>query len=125
MPLSRWIIPYLGLRRVAQFLVDTQLPASLARWLTAQGFPSEHVLDVKLAQSEDNPIWLYAARTGAAIVTKDEDFAHWVRCGRPGPAVVWLRIGNCRKAALLSWLELLLPQIVQQLQRGDRLIEVR
>jgi predicted nuclease of predicted toxin-antitoxin system len=59
------------------------------------------------------------------MVTKDEDFAEWVRRGRPEPAVVWLRIGNSSKVALLAWLEPLLPAIVRQLEQGDRLVEVR
>lgn len=108
-----------------RFLIDTQLPAALARFLTERGYPSEHVLDVGMAQSKDNPIWLYAAQHQAVIITKDEDFADWVSRGRPGPAVVWLRIGNTSRRALLAWFERLLPIIVQKLQQGERLIEVR
>jgi predicted nuclease of predicted toxin-antitoxin system len=58
-------------------------------------------------------------------MTKDEDFAERVRRGRPGPAVVWLRIGNCSNRALRAWLEPLLPAIVSQIEQGDRLLEVR
>ena len=86
---------------------------------------SGYVLDVGLAQSKDTPVWRYAEQTGAVIMTKDEDFAEWVRRGRPGPAVVWLRIGNSSKRALLTWLEPLLAAIVRQLEQGDRLVEVR
>jgi predicted nuclease of predicted toxin-antitoxin system len=56
---------------------------------------------------------------GASIITKDEDFAEWVRRGRPGPSVVWLRIGNSSKRILLTWLDPLLPLIVQKLQQGE------
>lgn len=108
-----------------RFLVDTQLPAALARWLREKGHQADHVLDVNLAQSKDTPIWQYAQERGAVIVTKDEDFAEWVRRGRPGPSVVWLRIGNSSTRNLLVWLEPLLPLIVQQLEQNDRLIEVR
>ena len=108
-----------------RFLVDTQLPAALARWLREKGHQAEHVLDVNLAQSKDTPIWRYAQENGAVIVTKDEDFAEWVRRGRPGPAVVWLRIGNSSTRNLVVWLEPLLPLIVQKLAQNERLIEVR
>jgi predicted nuclease of predicted toxin-antitoxin system len=108
-----------------RFLVDTQLPAALARWLREKGHQAEHVLDVNLAQSKDTPIWRYAQQNGAVIVTKDEDFAEWVRRGRPGPAVLWLRIGNASTRNLLIWLEPLLPQIVQKLGQNERLVEVR
>lgn len=58
------------------------------------------------------------------IVTKDEDFAEWVLAGRPGPPVVWLRIGNCMNAELMAWL---LPQwshVAEALERGERLVEI-
>jgi predicted nuclease of predicted toxin-antitoxin system len=102
-----------------------QLPAVLANWLRERGHEAEHVLEVNLAQSKDTPIWPYAHEHGAAIVSKDEDFAEWVRRGRPGPAVVWLRIGNSSKRALLAWLEPLLPLVVSKLEQGERLVEVR
>jgi predicted nuclease of predicted toxin-antitoxin system len=70
-------------------------------------------------------VWQYAREKGAAIVTKDEDFAEWVRRGRPGPPVVWLRIGNSTKRVLLVWLAPMLPLIVQKLDQNDRLVEVR
>jgi predicted nuclease of predicted toxin-antitoxin system len=95
-----------------RFLVDTQLPVALARWLRESGHEAEHVLEINLAQSKDTAIWQYAQEHGAVIITKDEDFAEWVRCGRPGPAVVWLRLGNSSKRQLLLWLEPLLPLIV-------------
>ena len=80
---------------------------------------------VGLAQSKDTQVWRYAQENGAVVVTKDEDFAEWVRRGRPGPAIVWLRIGNSSTRALLAWMEPLLPAIVRQLEQGDRLVEVR
>ncbi len=108
-----------------RFLVDTQLPRALAGWLAERGHAAEHVLDVGLGQSKDTPVWRYAQQNGAVVVTKDEDFAEWVRRGRPGPAVVWLRIGNASTVALLAWIAPLLPAIVRQLELGDRLVEVR
>jgi len=108
-----------------RFLVDTQLPAALAGWLRECGHQAEHVLEIDLAQSKDTPIWRYAHEHGAVIITKDEDFAAWVRRGRPGPPVVWLRIGNSSKRALLTWLEPLLPLVVSKLGEGERLVEVR
>jgi predicted nuclease of predicted toxin-antitoxin system len=108
-----------------RFLVDTQLPAALAAWLRERGHQAEHVLDIDLAQSKDTAVWRYAEEHGAVIISKDEDFAEWVRRGRPGPSVVWLRIGNSSKRALLVWLEPMLPLIVQKLEQNDRLVEVR
>lgn len=108
-----------------RFLVDNQLPSALADWLLERGHEAEHVLAVGLAQGKDTPVWRYAQAQGAVIMTKDEDFAEWVRRGRPGPQVVWLRIGNSTKRVLFGWLGSLLPAIIRQLQQGDRLVEVR
>jgi predicted nuclease of predicted toxin-antitoxin system len=108
-----------------RFVVDTQLPNALAHWMREQGHDAEHVLEIGLAQGKDTPIWHYAQEHAAVIVTKDEDFAEWVRRGRSGPAVIWLRIGNCSSRALRAWLEPLFPVIVRKLAQGERLIEAR
>ncbi len=41
-----------------------------------------------------------------------------------GPAVVWIRLGNTRRQALLDWFERMLPGTLTALERGDRLIEL-
>jgi predicted nuclease of predicted toxin-antitoxin system len=107
-----------------RFLIDAQLPPGLARYLMEQGHEAEHVADVGLRDAEDTTIWDYAASHGASIITKDEDFATRVALGWPGPALVWLRVGNCSKRALLDWLIPLFPGIVADLERGERLVEV-
>jgi predicted nuclease of predicted toxin-antitoxin system len=60
-----------------RFLVDAQLPPALARRLAAWGHVAEHVADVGMATAPDHRVREYAAEVGAAIVTKDEDFAVW------------------------------------------------
>jgi len=85
-----------------QFLVDAQLPPALARWLTAAGHPSAHVADIGMATAQDPAVWEYAALNSAVIVTKDQDFAVLrILSDAPTPSVVWLRIGNSRRATLL------------------------
>jgi predicted nuclease of predicted toxin-antitoxin system len=109
---------------VKKILVDNQLPAALARWLQEKGFAAEHVFAAQLAQAPDAAIWEYAAREGAVIISKDEDFAQMTLV-RPEPvAVIWLRVGNCRTTHLLAVLERAWPSIDQQLAAGARLIEV-
>jgi predicted nuclease of predicted toxin-antitoxin system len=108
-----------------RFLVDAQLPAELSQLLKDEGHVSEHVLELGLAQSKDPVLWEYAAEFHAIIVTKDEDFADRVVRGKKGASVVWLRIGNCRNAELLVWFTARLPQIINRLERKERLVEVR
>ena len=108
-----------------RFLIDNQLPAALGRWLRDHGHESEHVLEIGLAQSKDNPVWEYAREHGAIIVTKDEDYAEWVRRGRSGPQVLWVRLGNASTRELLRWFAPLFPTALQQLEQGTRLVELR
>lgn len=106
-----------------RFVVDAQLPPALARRIAAAGHLCEHVADCGLLTAPDPTILAYANEVGAAIITKDEDFAiHLLLHG--GPAVVWLRLGNTRRAALLARVEADLGRIVAALQSGETLIEV-
>ncbi|MEO6786673.1 MAG: DUF5615 family PIN-like protein, partial [Chthoniobacteraceae bacterium] len=90
-----------------------------------KGFAATPVREAGLSESDDGSIWNFAISGGWTVVTKDEDFV--ARClTTPGaPGVVWLRIGNCTNRVLFTWLEPLLPGIVERLNAGDRLVEVR
>ena len=79
--------------------------------------------DCRLAAAPDDAIRKYAAGAGAVIITKDEDFAVR-RLLQSGPAVVWLRLGNTRRHALLARVEAEFPAIVLALERGETLVEV-
>jgi len=103
-----------------RFLVDAQLPPALARWLVAAG----HVADRGMQAASDAAIWDLALREHAAIVTKDEDFAQRMALTDTGPAVVWIRLRNTRRAELLAWFEAALLQILAVLARGETLIEI-
>lgn len=106
-----------------RFLVDAQLPPALARRLEALGHIAEHVVDLGMASASDAAIRDHAVNVGAVIMTKDEDFAvRRVLLG--GPTVVWLRLGNTRRSALLSRIEADLPAIVAALERGETLVEI-
>ena len=108
-----------------RFLVDAQLPPALARVLADHGFDAKHVADLGLRDSDDSAIWRYALQDQAVIITKDEDFPRRVQQSATAPVIVWLRIGNTSRRALLQWFEPLIPELVQLLNRGERLVEVR
>ena len=107
------------------FLVDAQLPPALARAITESRHVATHVADAGLLHATDEAIWQYAANNGAVLVTKDEDFAVRHRRGNRNVRVVWLRIGNTSRAALLKRFLPLLPRIVSLLESGEVLIEIR
>lgn len=108
-----------------KFLVDNQLPAALARFLASRGHDAQHVLDLQMDEADDQAIWNHAAAQGRALISKDEDFLHLAN--RPGAngALVWVRLGNCRKQTLLAAFERALPAIVTALEEGQRVVEVR
>jgi len=107
-----------------RFVVDAQLPPALARFIAAEGHQAEHVIDLDMAGADDSTIWDYAIAMGAAIITKDEDFAIRISVLPTGPAIVWLRIGNTSKRALINWFAPLLPKIEAALAAGERIVEV-
>jgi predicted nuclease of predicted toxin-antitoxin system len=107
------------------FLLDAQLPRSLAAVLMAEGSDVLHVSALLPADASDDAIWQEAQRNGLVIVSKDEDFAWRVRQSSSGPAVVWIRTGNCGNAVLKRALAEAFPDIVRLLEYGERLIEVR
>ena len=111
---------------MTQLLVDNQVPVALARFLHANGLESIHVQDVGLEAADDRSIWHYAMERNLTIVTKDEDFQALAnRQGRIPPQVVWVRLGNCRKPALLEAFSRILPALRESLAAGDAAVEIR
>lgn len=108
-----------------RFLIDAQLPPALARVITDHGHVAEHVYDIGLGDAPDRDLWDYALAHGAALVTKDGDFPDMLPLSGTSPVVVWVRVGNARRQALLDWFEALIDRIVELAAAGSRLIELR
>ncbi|MFT4211210.1 MAG: DUF5615 family PIN-like protein [Microbacterium sp.] len=108
-----------------RFVIDAQLPPALAAVLQREGHDAVAVRDIGLREASDGDIWGHCAQTGQVIVSKDDDFARRARDTTTGPSVVWLRVGNASKRALEAWFVPLLPAILDQLDAGERLVEVR
>lgn len=51
-------------------------------------------------------------------MTKDEDFANMAALGGDAPTVVWVPVGNTRRAALLAWFEPLIDEVVSWSRRA-------
>jgi len=108
-----------------KFLVDNQLPAALARFLSARGCECLHVLDVGLAKASDREIWQYATSCGFVLISKDEDFLYLAGSEKERAPLVWIRIGNCRKREMLEVIDRAWDRISEALQAGERVVEVR
>lgn len=108
-----------------RFLVDAQLPPALVSLLSERGHVAEHVTDIGPGDAPDREIWRYALDHDAVLVTKDEDFPDMLLLSGRSPAIVWVRVGNTRRRALLEWFEPLIDRIVELVDAGNRLIELR
>lgn len=108
-----------------RFLVDAQLPPALARMLSAHGHHAEHVTDIGPADASDEDLWQYALEYGAVLVTKDEDFPSMLALGGTTPTIVWIRVGNTRRRALIEWFEPLIDTVVETIKTGNNLVELR
>jgi predicted nuclease of predicted toxin-antitoxin system len=108
-----------------RFLIDAQLPPTLARHLVSLGHEAEHVSDVGLLAASDERIWDYTAAAGAVLVTKDEDFVTMRALSkRGGPAVIWVRIGNTTRRVLIARFDAAFAAIVEALKRGETVIQI-
>lgn len=108
-----------------RFLVDTNLPPSLAAWIVSQGHEAIHTIEAGLATAPDREIWSFASSIAATIVTKDEDFVILNAAQPDGPSVVWIRIGNAVRRVLIQRFEVAWPAVMEKLSNGECVIEVR
>ncbi len=107
-----------------KLLVDNQLPEALAVFLKENGFDARHVRRAGLGNASDERIWRFAKTNACAIVTMDEDFQHLAsRFGTP-PQIVWIRLGNVRRHALLAVFAAILPALRDGLESGTPVIEI-
>ncbi|QQS13861.1 MAG: DUF5615 family PIN-like protein [Rhodospirillales bacterium] len=107
------------------FLIDNQLPVALARWIAARGVDAVHVLDAGMGGADDRDIWATAVAQGRIVVSKDEDFFHLA--SRPGDAgrLLWVRVGNTRRVALLARFDAAWRAITSAFEDGQRIVELR
>jgi predicted nuclease of predicted toxin-antitoxin system len=105
------------------FLIDAQLPPSLAEALRNYGCQAIHVADVGLLTATDREIWDEAFSRSAVLVTKDRDFSLFRVTNHDGPAIVWVRIGNTDNRTLVAQILHSLPAILAAVERGEAVIE--
>jgi predicted nuclease of predicted toxin-antitoxin system len=107
------------------FLADNQLLPALARLIqTELNAEAQHVADIGLPHASDAELWSYASTRNSIVISKDEDFANMV-LQKPTAKLIWVRVGNCRRAFLLDLFRRMWPRIVERLESGDIFVEVR
>ena len=105
------------------FLIDAQLPPSLAVVLRDAGCDAVHVSDLDLLAATDRQIWNEAVSRSAVLVTKDRDFPISRAANNDGPPILWVRIGNTDNRTLIAQVLRALPTIINAVERGEPVIE--
>ena len=108
-----------------RFVVDNQLPIALAVHLQSRGHDCTHVLDVGLSDADDRTVWDYAIRELRIVISKDQDFIFLAN--RPGDIgkLLWLRLGNCRNAALMRAIDQVHDSLIIAFDSGQRIVELQ
>jgi predicted nuclease of predicted toxin-antitoxin system len=105
------------------FLVDAQLPPSLAEALRHAGCQAVHVADLGLLTATDQQIWDEAVSRSAVLTTKDRDFPVLRAASSAGPIILWVRVGNVDNRTLIAQILHSLPAIIGAVERGETVVE--
>lgn len=80
---------------MSRFLVDADLPRSLARHLRTAGFQAEDVRDIGMRKSPDDDIGIYAVSHTLVLLSGDLDFGNVLRFPLGShPGIVVIRFPN-------------------------------
>lgn len=105
--------------------IDAHLSPAIATWITDTFRVTALALrDLGLRDAEDPEIVEAAKAQGVIFMTKDSDFVDLVdRLGAP-PQIIWLTCGNTSNARLREILNSVLPEALELLRSGERLVEI-
>lgn len=107
-----------------RFLIDEQLPAALAGRLEAKGLEAIHVSTLLGYGAPDETVASEARKLQAVLMTKDADFVQMSAGGVLSCQIVWVRLGHMSNQALWTILLPVLPQILLELKRGERVVQL-
>jgi predicted nuclease of predicted toxin-antitoxin system len=100
-------------------VVDNNLPYSLAQLLRASKIDAIHVLDVKLADVDDNVLRKHFASEEIIFLTRDNDF--WEN--HPAPwAIVWLALHNPKLREMKGPICKTLSSLIPSLRPGQKVL---
>jgi len=89
-----------------RFIVDTQLPPSLAEFFRRRGLDATHVVDYSSgALMTDDEIISVAIKESRIVVSKDYDFFDYFLLKNYPPSILLLQLGNIRNRELFIFVE--------------------
>ena len=108
-----------------RFLLDANLPARLAQEFTDTGHDCTHMEALLPRYAPDTEIARIANDSGAVLVSRDADFVQLSSNRTLTVPLIWVRLGNLRRAAMASAIRARLPAMVRSIEAGERTIELR
>ncbi len=106
------------------FLIDANLPPRLCDVFHGRGYDATHVQALDMQRAPDMDIWRRGRIERAVIVTRDKDFASLAITQSEACPVVFVRLGNMRRVALLAKFDNVMQDLTQALDNGDKIIEI-
>lgn len=92
------------------FLIDENLPPSLAQHIQRLGYPARHVVETGHINTDDLEILEFAEHSGETILTHDTDFGTLLALHKKGkPSVILFRLEQITVSALKKILQANLP----------------
>lgn len=108
-----------------RFLLDANLPARLVQAFVDVGHECEHMEDLLPRYAPDTAIARIANDSGAVLVSRDADFVQLSKDGLLRVPLIWVRLGNLRRAAMAAAIRARLPALVVAIEAGTPIVEVR
>jgi predicted nuclease of predicted toxin-antitoxin system len=105
--------------------LDERLSPQLTDWITRTfGIEAISIRDLGLARAKDREVFDAARRADAIVLSKDADFVGILERLGPPPRLIWLTCGNTSNANLRRLLERSLKSAVDELERGEFMVEI-
>ncbi|WP_019500276.1 DUF5615 family PIN-like protein [Pseudanabaena sp. PCC 6802] len=105
--------------------IDAHLSPAIATWITDTfGITAVALRDLGLRDAEDPEIFEAAKAQGVIFMTKDSDFVDLVERLAAPPQIIWLTCGNTSNARLREILSSTLPDALELLSSGEKLVEI-
>lgn len=104
-----------------RFPVEPSCPRPSLGYSTTTG-PRPNTSPISARETHGSGAVAVRARPRRCDRYKDEDFARMAAVRQDSPTVVWVRVGNARRGALLAWFVPLIDQLVSMIEQGDPLI---
>ena len=102
-----------------RFLLNMNVPRSLARLLADRGHDCRHVGDIGMGRAADEAILWEARAHQEVIITHDLDYGHLLALsGEAGPSVVIFRLRNTHPENLFFQMMRVWAEIEGPLRRG-------